>query len=117
MLTKHPNIVYALPPKRSARRKKAAALHADTPRIVDATRKPPQYKAAQPAPVVTQRIVDNRKPGPLDDVDPVKAGEAADRLWQEIIQGPRTKAALDPGSRPIPRSVFRAPVSAKCARR
>jgi hypothetical protein len=35
MLTKHPNIVIALPPKRSARRKKAAALHADMPRIVE----------------------------------------------------------------------------------
>jgi hypothetical protein len=76
MLTKHPNIVIALPPKRTARRKKAAALHADIPRIVDATRTPPQYKAAQPAPVITQRIVDNRKPSPLDAVDPVKAGEA-----------------------------------------
>jgi hypothetical protein len=39
MLTKHPNIVYALPARRT-RRKKATALHADIPRIVDATRKP-----------------------------------------------------------------------------
>jgi hypothetical protein len=86
MLTKHPNIVIALPPKRSARRKKAAALHADIPRVVDATRKPPQYKAAQPEPVLTQRIVDNRKPGPLDQVDPDEAHAAADRLWKEIVQ-------------------------------
>jgi hypothetical protein len=87
MLTKHPNIVIALPPKRSARRKKAAALHADIPRVVDATRKPPQYKVAQPAPVLTPRIVEaKRKASPLDDVDPVKAGDAADRLWQEIVQ-------------------------------
>jgi hypothetical protein len=66
MLTKHPNIVIALPPKRSARRKKAAALHADMPRIVEAKKTLPKYKAAQ--------------------VDPVKAGEAFDRLWQGLIR-------------------------------
>jgi hypothetical protein len=66
MLTKHPNIVIALPPKRSARRKKATVLHADTPRIVEAKKTLPQYKAAQ--------------------VDPVKAGEAFDRLWQGLIR-------------------------------
>ena len=58
MLTEHPNIVIATPPKRAAKRKKAAALHANLPRIVDA-----------------------RKPSPLDEVDHKKAGEAADRLW------------------------------------
>jgi hypothetical protein len=81
MLTKHPNIVIALPPKRTARRKKATPLHADTPRIVDATRKSPQYKAAQPAPVLTQRIVEaKRKPSPLDAVGPVKAERPSARL-------------------------------------
>jgi hypothetical protein len=96
MLTKHPHIVHALPPKRTARRKKATALPADTPRIVDATSKPPQYKAAQPAPVLTQRIVDNRKPSPLDEVDHEKASDAADRLWQEIVQAVNKAAADQP---------------------
>jgi hypothetical protein len=63
MLTKHPHIVIALPPKRVSRRKKAAALHADMPRIVD-----------------------NRKPSPLDEIDHDKAGEAADRLWQDLVR-------------------------------
>jgi hypothetical protein len=95
MLTKHPHIVYAMPLKRTARRKKAAALPADTPRIVDATRKPTRYKAAQPAPVVTQRIVEaKRKPSPLDDVDHEKAGDAADRLWQEMVRA--VNAQRDP---------------------
>jgi hypothetical protein len=35
---------------------------------------------------VQQRFVDARKPSPLDDVDHEKAGEAADRLWKEIVQ-------------------------------
>ena len=99
MLTKHPNIVIALPPKRAARRKRAAALHANLPRVVDA-QKPRPRKQAKAAPILTSRIVDHSQPGPLDEVDPVKAGEAADRLWQEIVRG--VNQAASDQDRPAP---------------
>jgi hypothetical protein len=55
--------VHALPPNEIERKQRAAALAAKMPRLVDA-----------------------RKPSPLDAIDPDKAREAADRLWQEIVR-------------------------------
>jgi hypothetical protein len=62
-LTSLPPVVQALTPLHIERKQRAAALAAKTARVVDA-----------------------RTPSPLDEVDHEKAGEAADRLWQEIIQ-------------------------------
>ena len=75
MLTKHPNIVIATPPKRAAKRKKAAALHADVPRIVD-----------------------HRKPSPLDAIDHEKARAAADRLWQDLVRSVNQAAPDQPAA-------------------
>ena len=103
MLTKHPNIVIALPPKRAARRKKAAALHADMPRIVDAPKPNPRKHrsdrptgGAQAAPILTSRIVDHSKPSPLDEVDHEAAGAAADRFWQELVRRVNQAAPAQP---------------------
>jgi hypothetical protein len=87
MLTKHPHIVYALPPKRSSE-KRARVEHPNLPTVVQALT-PLHIERKQRAAALAatrQRIIDNRKPSPLDEVDHEKAGEAADRLWQEIIQ-------------------------------
>jgi hypothetical protein len=73
MPTNRPNIVYGLPPKRT-RRKKVRVEHPNLPTTVHAL--PPKM----------QRLVDARKPSPLDDIEPDKAREAADRLWQTIVQ-------------------------------
>ena len=70
MLTKHPNIVIALPPKRS-RRKKAKA-----------------------APMLTQRIADHSKP--LPPHDPEQARAAADRLWQDLVRSVNQAAPDQP---------------------
>ncbi len=72
MLTKHPNIVIALPPKRSHR------------------------KRAKAAPILTSRIVDHSKPSPLDEVDHEAAGAAADRLWQELVRRVNQAAPAQP---------------------
>ena len=82
----------------AARRKKAAALHVDIPRIVDVS-KPSRYKAAKPAPALTQRIAEaKKKPSPLDEIDHEKAREAADRLWQEIVQAVKESVPDQPRS-------------------
>ncbi len=70
MLTKRPDIVIALPPKRGRR------------------------KAAKPAPVLTQRIVDHSKP--LPPHDPEQAREAADRLWQDLVRSVNQAAPAQP---------------------
>ena len=45
------------------------------------------------------RIVDaQRKPNPLDQVDPEKAAAAADRLWQEIVRRVNEAAPDQPAS-------------------
>ena len=73
MLTKHPNIVIALPPKRSHR------------------------KRAKAAPILTSRIVDHSKPlPPFDEVDHEAAGAAADRLWQELVRRVNQAATAQP---------------------
>ena len=70
MLTKHPNIVIALPPKRGRR------------------------KQAKAAPILTSRIADHSKPLPLHD--PEQAGAAADRLWQELVRSVNQAAPDQP---------------------
>jgi hypothetical protein len=88
MVTMRRDIVYAQPPKRT-HRKKARVEHPDLPTTVQAL-SPQQIerkqRAAAQAAKVQQRFVDTRKPSPLDEIDHGKAGEAADRLWQEIVQ-------------------------------
>jgi hypothetical protein len=67
--------VHALSPKEIERKQRAAALEAKMSRVVDA-----------------------RKPSPLDAVDPDKAREAADRLWQEIVQAAKQAVPDQPAS-------------------
>ncbi len=71
MLTKHPNIVIATPPKRAARRKQAKA-----------------------APILTNRIADHSKP--LPPHDPEQARAAADRLWQDLVRSVNQAAPAQP---------------------
>jgi hypothetical protein len=61
MLTKHPNIVYALPPKRIRRKPKPTAK-------------------------LTSIIVGHSKPSAMAEDDHRRTGEAADRLWHELKQ-------------------------------
>jgi hypothetical protein len=87
MLTKHPHIIYALPPKRISK-KRERVEHPNMPVTVQALS--PQHierkqRAAALAAKVS-RLVGARKPSPFDEIDHEKAGEAADRLWQEIVQ-------------------------------
>jgi hypothetical protein len=70
MLTKHPNIVYTLPPKRSSK-KRARVEHPNMPTVVQAFT-PHHIEHKQRAAALaakTARVVDARKPSPLDDVD------------------------------------------------
>jgi hypothetical protein len=69
MLTEHTRIVYALPPKRSSK-KKARVEHPNLPTVTQA------------------RALSMPRSSPLDAVDPVKAGEAVDRLWQTLVREP-----------------------------
>ncbi|HTW73892.1 MAG TPA: hypothetical protein VMD56_03100 [Steroidobacteraceae bacterium] len=79
MLTKHPNIVIALPPKRTRRPKAKPADMPKAPVIVEA--RDPQRIKREPA--LTRRVVDQRT-NDIPDEEHHERGEAADRLWQEI---------------------------------
>jgi hypothetical protein len=71
-----PTVVQAFTPQHIEHKQRAAALEAKMARLVDA-----------------------RKPSPLDDVDPAQAGEAADRLWKEMVEAvnaQRDQPASDP---------------------
>jgi hypothetical protein len=80
-------IVYALPPKRSSK-KKARVEHPNMPTVVQALT-PLHIERKQRAAALAaarQSIVDARKPSPFDEIDHEKAGEAADRLWREMVE-------------------------------
>jgi hypothetical protein len=80
-------IVYALPPKRSSK-KRERVEHPNMPTVVQALT-PLHIERKQRAAALAaarQSIVDARKPSPFDEIDHDKAGEAADRLWQELVQ-------------------------------
>jgi hypothetical protein len=84
---KRPDIVYALPPKRSSK-KRERVEHPNMPVTVQAL-SPQHIERKQRAAALeakTSRLVDTRKPSPLDDVDPEEAHAAADRLWKEMVQ-------------------------------
>ena len=86
MTPKRPDIVYAQLPRRSS--EKTRVEHPNMPTTVQAL-SPQHIERKQRAAALEAkmaRLVDARKPSPLDEVDQEKAGEAADRLWQEIVQ-------------------------------
>jgi len=68
-------VIHALSPKEIERKQGAAALLAQVPLLID-----------------------DRKPSPVDLIDPKKAREAADRLWKEIVR--LENAAADQPSKP-----------------
>jgi hypothetical protein len=87
MFTSRPDIAYALPPKRSGKKqarvehpKLPTTVHALPPKEIERKRRAAALEAKM------ARVVDTRKPSPLDGIDPVKAGAAADRLWQELVR-------------------------------
>jgi hypothetical protein len=80
MLTKRSGIVYALPPKRSRHKKKAAP--ADMPKCRSSSRRR-DLRRIKRKPALTTRIIDRGAPDILED-EQQGCGEAADRLWQEI---------------------------------
>ncbi len=81
MLTDKPNIVIAKPPKR-ARRKRVPAAPSDTPRVVFAESPSRIRRAAAPA-----RIVVGAETEAMTAEEHARRGEAADRLWHELVAG------------------------------
>jgi hypothetical protein len=80
MLTTHPNIIYALPPKRT-RRKKGRVEHPNLPTVIHAL-SPKEIERKQRAAALAAkiaRLVEARTPSPLDEIDHHKARESADR--------------------------------------
>ena len=92
MLTKRPDIVIALPPRRTRRKAKAAAI-AKASVIVEA-RNPRKIK---PKPAPATRIVGSSMP---DRDEQQRRGEAADRLFQEIVRAVNAPDQLAPGQLP-----------------
>jgi hypothetical protein len=77
VLSKRPDIVYALPSKRSRRKKAAPADVPKAPLIAEAR----DSRRIKRQPKLTRTIVDNSTP---DIPEQQRRGEAADRLFQEI---------------------------------
>jgi hypothetical protein len=70
MLTKHPHIVYSLPPKRSGK-KRERVEHSNLPTTVQALT-PQHFERKQRAAALaakTARVVDPRTPSPFDEID------------------------------------------------
>jgi len=76
----HEAHLYALPPRRSGRRKAKAAAMPTAPVIVDA-RDPRRIRRS---PVTATRIVAHGKVPELTEYEMRRRSEAANRLWQEI---------------------------------
>jgi hypothetical protein len=100
MTPNRPDIVYAQPPRRNSK-KRERVEHPNMPTVVQAL-SPQHIERKQRAAALEAkmaRLVDTRKPSPLDDVDHEKAGEAADRLWKDLVQAvnsQRDQPASDP---------------------
>jgi hypothetical protein len=90
MLTKRLDIVYALPPKRT-RRKKAAPADMKVPVMVEAR----DSRRIKRKPALATRIVDHSTPDMPDDKHHQR-GEAADRLWQTMVENVKRHAGVDP---------------------
>src|SRR6516225_6054641 len=98
MTPKRPDIVYAQLPRRSS--EKTRVEHPSMPTVVQAL-SPQHIERKQRAAALEAkmaRLVDARKPSPLDDVDHDKAGEAADRLWKDLVQAVNKPAPDQPAS-------------------
>jgi hypothetical protein len=91
VLTKRPDIVYAVAPKCTRRHK---AKPADMPKVavIVEARDPRWIKHKQ---ALATRIVDNRAPDTPDD-EHHERGEAADRLWQKMVR------AVNAPAQPVP---------------